>query len=363
MNTSQKLDSVISHLAPPHKEATAVTLHGATNLPTCKNGSAPWPYVVGTKNRSSKAVMSVPSEPTKARIWGDTVKVEIQAEHVGHEGELVDNKKKEDLLSFQIPIKYLHSPRLWSGKVDEASAKTQLYATAIQKGSFIPCYIDHNHTAREVLALGPSVMGWGQTLSRPQVLPMAATSGWPDGVSQVNQNPASLGLPITPLSFPTPSGMNFDVPQISQDGCPQLSKTGGSPELLLWHQSFLFQNQDGATNFSEDTALVLEYCPSSSMKSSESWTLNILLGISVLPLKSRLYHKMLTGKGLNGLAADGSLYLPHDTKLKIINSEAPAMDLSFQLLSSDRATQTWESASNSSHAKPGSLGSRCHKSE
>lgn len=41
----------------------------------------------GTKNRSSKAVMSVPSEPTKARIWGDTVKVEIQVEHVGHEGE------------------------------------------------------------------------------------------------------------------------------------------------------------------------------------------------------------------------------------------------------------------------------------
>ena len=34
------------------------------------------------------------------------------------------------------------------------------------------------------LALGPSGMGWGQALSRPQVLPMAATSGWPDGVRQ-----------------------------------------------------------------------------------------------------------------------------------------------------------------------------------
>lgn len=46
MNTSQKVDSVISHLAPPHREAIAVTLHGATNLPACKDGSAPWPYVV-----------------------------------------------------------------------------------------------------------------------------------------------------------------------------------------------------------------------------------------------------------------------------------------------------------------------------
>ena len=41
----------------------------------------------GAKNRSSKAVTSVPSELTKAPIWGDTVEVEIQAEDVGHEGE------------------------------------------------------------------------------------------------------------------------------------------------------------------------------------------------------------------------------------------------------------------------------------
>ena len=43
----------------------------------------------GAKNRSSKAVTSVPSELTKAPIWGDTVEVEIQAEDVGHEGDPV----------------------------------------------------------------------------------------------------------------------------------------------------------------------------------------------------------------------------------------------------------------------------------
>lgn len=40
------------------------------------------------------------------------------------------------------------------GKADEATAKTQLYATVIRKGSFIPRYIGHNHTALEVLGLG-----------------------------------------------------------------------------------------------------------------------------------------------------------------------------------------------------------------
>ena len=38
----------------------------------------------------------------------------------------------------------------------------------------------------------------------------------------MNQDPASLGLPITPLSFPIPSVINFDVPQVTQNGCPQV---------------------------------------------------------------------------------------------------------------------------------------------
>ncbi|XP_059547686.1 coiled-coil domain-containing protein 33 [Myotis daubentonii] len=153
-------------------------------------------------------------------------------------------------------------------------------------------------------------------------------------VSQMNQDPASLGLPFTPLSFPIPSVMNFDVAQVSQNGCPQLSKPGGPPELPLWNQSFLFQGRDGATNFSEDAALVLEYYASTSMKGGESWTFSKPLGVSVLPLKSHLYPEMLRGKGLNGLRIER---LPiTDTKLKTINGEAPTVDLSFQLLSSER---------------------------
>lgn len=42
------------------------------------------------KNQNSKAATSVPAEPTKAPIWGDTVKVEIQAEDAGREGEAGD---------------------------------------------------------------------------------------------------------------------------------------------------------------------------------------------------------------------------------------------------------------------------------
>lgn len=44
--------------------------------------------------------------------------------------------------------------------------------------------------------------------------------------------------------------------------------------------------------------------PSPTVKGGELGALRKPLGISVLPLKSRLYRKMLTGKGLNGLRVE-----------------------------------------------------------
>ncbi|XP_046508714.1 coiled-coil domain-containing protein 33-like [Equus quagga] len=351
LKTSQSVESVIGHLSPSNKETIMVTLHGATNLPACKDGSEPWPYVVvkttseEAKNQNSKAVTSVTSEPTKAPSWGDTVKVEIQAEDAGREDvvlKVVDNKKKEELLSYQIPIKYLRVFHPYhfelvtptqSGKADKDAAKTQVYATVVRKSSFIPRYVGCNHTALEVF-----LRGVNEPLANnpnPMVVIARVVPNYKDfKVNQVNQDPTSLGLPITSLSFPIPSVMNFDVPRVSQNGCPQLSKPGGPPELPMWNQSFLFQGRDGATTFSEDTALVLEYYSSTSMKGSEPWTLSKPLGVSVLPLNSRLYRKMLTGKGLNGLRVER---LPiTDTSLKTMSGEAPTVDLSFQLLSSER---------------------------
>ncbi|XP_045306747.1 coiled-coil domain-containing protein 33-like [Leopardus geoffroyi] len=351
LNTSQSVESVTSHLSPPNKETIMVTLHGATNLPTCKDGSEPWPYVVvettseDVKDQNAKAVTSVTTEPTIAPIWGDTVKVELQTEDAGQEDmvlKVMDNKNKEELLSYQIPIKYLSLFHPYhfelvkptqSGKAEEATAKTQLYVTIVRKGSFFHRDIGSNHTALEVFLRGinePLVNN-----SDPMVVIARVVPNYSDfKVNQMKQDPAFVGLPITPLPFPIPSLLHLDVPRVSQNGCPQLSKPGGPPELPSWNQSFLFQGRDGATNFSEDTALVLEFYPSTSMKGSEPWTLSKPLGISVLPLKNRLYRKMLTGKGLNGLHVER---LPiTDTKLKTINGEAPTVDISFQLLSSEK---------------------------
>ncbi|XP_054556172.1 coiled-coil domain-containing protein 33 isoform X2 [Talpa occidentalis] len=347
----QSTDLNTGHLSPSGKETVMVTLHGATNLPACTDGSEPWPYVIvkttseEAKKLNSKAVTSVTSEPTKAPTWGDTVQVEIQAEDAGQEDvilKVMDNKKKEELMSYQIPIKYLRVFHPYhfelikpapSGKAKGATANAHLYATVVRKGSFLPRYIDCKHTALEIFLQGinePLVNN-----SNPMVVVARVVPNYKDfKVSQIKQDPASLGLPITPLYFPLPSAMSFDVPRVSSTGYPQLAKPGGPPELPLWDQSFLFQGRDGATSFSEDTAVVLEYYSSPSLRGSEPWTLGKPLGISVLPLRSRLYRKMMAGEGLKGLHVER---LPiTDTKLKTIDGKAPTVDLSFQLLSSER---------------------------
>ncbi|XP_049761647.1 coiled-coil domain-containing protein 33-like [Elephas maximus indicus] len=239
LDTSQNMESAISHLSPSNKETMVVTLHGAINLPTCKDGSEPWPYVIvkttseDSQSQNSKAVTSVTSEPTRAPIWGDTVKVEIEAEDAGREDvvlKVVDNKKKEELLSYQIPIKYLRVFHPYhfelvkptpSGKSDEAISKTQLFATVVRKGSFIPRYIGCKHTALEVFLRGVNEPLANNT--SPMVVIARVVPNYKEfKFSQVNQDPASLGLPITHLSFPISSVMNFDVPRVNQNGCPQV---------------------------------------------------------------------------------------------------------------------------------------------
>ncbi|XP_051012511.1 coiled-coil domain-containing protein 33 [Acomys russatus] len=336
LKTSQGPESDPNYLAPCNKEIVVVTLHGATNLPACRDGSEPWPYVVvkttseEANKQSPQAVTSVTSEPTRAPIWGDTVKVELQAEDSGREDvilKVMDNNKKEELVSYEIPIKYLrvfhpyHFELKKSEKADEATAKTRLYATVVRKGSLLPRYIGCDHTALEVFLHGvnePLVNSPNPMVVIARVVPNYTEFK----ASQARRDPASVGLPLTQISFPISSPMTFDVPRVSQNGCPQLSKPGGPPEQPLWNQSFLFQGRDGATSFSEDTALVLEYYPSASMRSCEPWTLNQPLGVSVLPLKSPLYHKMLTGKGLKGLHVERLPIIRPENFLTLNNSKS-----------------------------------------
>ncbi|XP_069898805.1 coiled-coil domain-containing protein 33 isoform X3 [Dipodomys merriami] len=339
------------HLAPSNKETVAVTLHGAADLPLCRDGSEPWPFVIvkttpeEADSQSPQVMSSVASEPTRTPMWEETVEVEIPEEDAGQKDlviKVIDTKKKKELVSYQIPIKYLciFHPYHFElvkptqpGKPNEDADKTRLYATIIRKSSFLPRYIGCDHTALEVF-----LRGINEPLANNTSPIMVVARVVPDynefKNSRANQDHSSIGLPITSLSFPISSVMNLDVPRASPNGCPQLSRPGSSLEQPEWNQSFLFQGRDGATSFSEDKALVLEFYSAISTKSGEPWAMGPPLGVSVLPLNNRLYRKMLTGRGLSGLHVER---LPiSDTSLKTITGQAPTVDLSLQLISSER---------------------------
>ncbi|XP_021028168.1 coiled-coil domain-containing protein 33 isoform X1 [Mus caroli] len=300
LDTSQDPYPDANYLAPCNKETITVTLYGATNLPVGKDGSEPWPYVVvkttseKANKHSPQAMTSVTSEPTRAPVWGNTVNVEIQAEDTGREDlilKVMDNKKKKELVSYDIPIKYLRIFHPYHFKL----------VKVFLRGVNEPLV----NSLKPMVVIARVVPNYTEFKAR-----------------QARQDPASVGLPLTQVSFPISSPMNFDVPRINQNGYPQLSKPGGPPEQPLWNQSFLFQARDGATSFSENTALVLEYYPCASMQSSEPWALNQPLGVSVLPLKSRLYHKMLTGKHLQGLQVERLPIIRPENFLTPNNSKA-----------------------------------------
>lgn len=80
--------------------------------------------------------------------------------------------------------------------------------------------------------------------------------------------------------------------------------------------------------------------PSPTVKGSELGALRKPLGISVLPLTSRLYRKMLTGKGLSGLRVErlpitvspprAGPWQAHQGPLRLTNTGACGLCSSFQ---------------------------------
>ncbi|XP_073097818.1 coiled-coil domain-containing protein 33 [Manis javanica] len=284
------------------------------------------------KDQNSKAVTSVTSEPTKAPIWGGTVRVETQAEMRGWEVrrgwagaglgladvvlKVVDNKKEKEPVSYQIPVKYLcvfHRYHFELAKV------------------FV-------RRVNEPLVNNPN----------PMVVVARVVPSYKDfKVKQLNQDPVSLGLPITPLSFPIKSVASFGVPRLGQNGCPRhkgltVGKAHEASSLQPPGSRLQFRQAsrgpaDGCArkhcslptpwspppcpNLGDPQSCPCGVSPSSSkaemepptsqkaqpwcwVKGSEPWTLSEPLGISVLLLKSRLYHKMLTGRDLNGLRVE-----------------------------------------------------------
>ncbi|XP_053129131.1 coiled-coil domain-containing protein 33 isoform X2 [Hemicordylus capensis] len=330
------------HLANPDKESITVTLHGASNLPSTRKGHVPNPFVIvkttsdEENKQPSQGVTHTAAQPTHTPTWDEKVTVEIESHKSGEEEVFLivaDKDTKEILARYSIPVKYLrpfhhyHCALVLPRKKDPTG--TKLYATIIRKGSLIPRYGGVNYTGLEVF-----LQGINESLAKPEsnILAIARIV---NNVNAYTKEMASRShdaspAPFTVVNFPDPIMEDFDVPRVTNQGYPQISAANEHPEQPVWNASYLFQGRDGATAFSDDTALVIEYYrPKTDIESQPK-----PLGFSVLPLSNRVYRKLVADSSRNGIRVEK---LPIErTDMKTTSGEAPTVQIGLQLINSER---------------------------
>ncbi|XP_054858282.1 coiled-coil domain-containing protein 33 [Eublepharis macularius] len=330
------------HLANSTKESITVTLHGANNLPSTKKGHVPSPYVIikttsdDENKQPAQGVTHAAVQPTHSPSWEEKVTVEIEAQKAGEEDVsliVADKDTKEILARYNIPVKYLrpfhhyHCALTLPRKKDPAG--TKLYATLVRKRSIIPRYAGIDYTGLEVF-----LRGVNETLADPEgsVIAIARIVNNVKAYQEEMKSRASdvPPVPLTVANFPDPVIEEFDVPRLTNQGYPQVSIASGPPEKPVWNTSYLFQGRDGATAFSDDTALVIEYFKSKPEMEGKPKP----LGFSVLPLTNRVYRRLLSERSKNGVQVRN---LPiQNTALRTTSGEAPTVQLGLQLINSER---------------------------
>ncbi|XP_025023636.1 coiled-coil domain-containing protein 33 [Python bivittatus] len=332
------------HLANPEKESITIVLHSASNLPSTRKGNVPRPYVIvkTTSDEDSKqptqGVTHVPEQPTYAPAWEERVTVEIDSIKAGEEDvslTIADKDTKEVLAKYNIPVKYLrpfhhyHCALVLPRKKDPTG--TKLYASIIRKRSLIPRYAGVTYTGLEVF-----LKGINEPLSHPDGNIKAVARIVNNIGAYTKQMEARLpdapAVPLTVVNFPDPVIEDFDVPRVNNHGYPQVSSLGGPPKQPMWNTSYLFQGRDGATAFSDDTALLIEYYKSTPGEDLEGTSK--FLGFSVLPLTNRVYRKLVADSSRNGIRVEN---LPiQDTNMKTTSGGIPTVQLGLHLINSER---------------------------
>ncbi|XP_051626296.1 coiled-coil domain-containing protein 33 [Manacus candei] len=251
------------------------------------------------------------SEPTHTPTWEEEVVLEMDAEDAGWAVltlTVADKATKEALGTFQLPVRHLqpfqpHHCRLVLPRRQD-SVGMVLRVTITRKKSFIPRCDGLSYVALEVLLRGLSVPL--TTLPRTLVAVARVVSNVQEYKHRMEKNPISHpSISPTTILFPDPPAAAFSIARAANHGCPQISRPAGPQEQPSWNASFLFQGQDAATIFSEDTTLAIEFYPHKDVWDAPGTLIPV--GYSVLPLTSRVFQELAacsSGVHVDGLAVE-----------------------------------------------------------
>ncbi|KAK7113750.1 coiled-coil domain-containing protein 33-like [Littorina saxatilis] len=335
------------HTARKGNEQIDVIVHGASSLPTPRDGHVPLPYVtlktrhdddVGAKARA-KTHASV--RPTHVPSWEELVSLEIDDAKAENEALVLsvgDAVSKQGLVKYHIPVSSLkpfHQYHMEMVLPAKNTRGVKTYVSITRRQSTLP----KDPGSPNYLALEAYLRAVQKPLLNPAGPLTAVARIVPDfhNYRSDTLQPRTAGLGMTSLTFPNPHPSSFKVAEQSNHGYPQISLVGRPAEQPRWNHPFLFcDTREKATMFTPSAALILEYYESNSAMTDEFWKIRKPVGFSAVLLDQRMYTRLMKENAKEGLRVEGVPIQGSD--LFTLEDTTPTVGMVLKLVTTDQPT-------------------------
>ncbi|XP_076800040.1 coiled-coil domain-containing protein 33-like [Clavelina lepadiformis] len=343
---ANKSDSSNRHVAKPGFEEIYVIIHGATSLPSRSDGADPIPFATVKSlyeeqgGRAAQGSTHASLSPTHSPAWEEVLTMEIPEGRVEEE-EIVltvaDSVSKEKLVTYNLPIINLEPFHPYHFELVKPTKSIpsgiRVYVTVLRKQSHLPRLEDFGFCGLEV-----TLRDFQQELSNSSGSLIAIARIVPDYTSyketMLTRYPCPAGITSTTLTFPSPNPSAFEVAKVDQQGYPQLTTISKETSRPTWNHTFMFCNKDAATTFAHNSALVVEFYPSSSTMTSVTWTIRSPIGFSTLLLDGEIFQALTSDAGRMGVRIDDLIV--QGSRFETVDGSFPSIRLLLRLITTER---------------------------
>ncbi|XP_025091003.1 coiled-coil domain-containing protein 33-like isoform X2 [Pomacea canaliculata] len=325
-----------------------VIVHGASGLPTARDGHVPLPYVIlktkhdddiGVKARAKTHAVV---RPTHVPSWEEMISVEVDEPKSENEVLVLsvgDATTKQGLVKYLLPASSLkpfhqyHLEMVMPTKSSVGGAKT--YVSIIRRQSTLP----QDPACPNYLGLEVFLRAVQRPLQNPAGPLIAVARIVPDyhnyRTDTLQSHPRAAGISMTSVTFPNPHPSSFSVPEQSSQGYPQVSLIGRPAEQPRWNHPFLFcDKREKATMFTPSAALVIEYYVANAAMTDEFWKIRSPVGFSSVLLDQRMYSQLSANNASLGMRVEGVPIQGSD--LYTVDNTAPTVGMVMRLIKSDQ---------------------------
>uniref|UniRef100_H2YV24 C2 domain-containing protein n=1 Tax=Ciona savignyi TaxID=51511 RepID=H2YV24_CIOSA len=335
------------HVAKPGHEEIYMIVHGATSLPSRSDGIDPLPFATLKSlyeekgGRAAQCATHATLQPTHSPTWEEVMTMQVPEDRVDEE-ELIltisDSESKEKLVTYRLPIINLAPFHPYHFELVQPTKSIpsgiRLYITVQRKLGYLPRLEGFGFCGLEV-----TLRDFQRDLKNPAGPLLAVGRIVPDYTKykedMLSRRPCIAGITTSTLTFPDPNPTSFQVLKEHQQGFPQVTlPSKGSSNRPEWNHSFMFCNNDTATMFSHNSALVVEFYPNSTTMSTVTWTIRNPIGFATLLLDEDVFQALTSDAGRLGVRVDDLIV--QGSQFATVEGPYPSVRLMLRLINTER---------------------------